>query len=72
MDATEASMPSGLPITTFLLNERMARRYLGRIRYGTQAWQLLRRLLLGSDGPALRHGSDEFVLDRYDRHIRDS
>ena len=50
----------------------MARRRPGRVRHGTAARLLLRGMLLGVDGPAVRQQGDVWILQRraYPLHLR--
>src|SRR5690349_9417390 len=68
----EGSLPPALSVSPGLSAPFVARRVRGRVSHGVYAWRLLRGLLLGADGGALRRGIDESGLDGSlgSRHLR--
>src|SRR5262249_18752884 len=52
-----------MPLAPRLPHERLARRALGSLQYGHPTWALLPRLLLGTDGSAVRRRRHESALD---------
>src|SRR5262245_13357682 len=57
-------MPAcGMPLAARLPDKRLARRVLGSWEYGHPSWAFLSRLLLGTDGSAVRRRRDESALD---------
>src|SRR5580704_15009692 len=56
VDSAQARLPDGLPVTAFISYGGVARRYWRSLRDGIAAWIVLRGMLLGSDGAAIRGG----------------
>ena len=63
VESLQIHLPKPLPVTCVVSDGRLAGRTLGRGGHGAPARDLLPRLLLGPDGPALRPRSDEPDLD---------
>src|SRR3954470_8809576 len=64
MPAFGTAGPSALPVA--LLAHRQPR----RLPHGTEAWRVLRGLLLDPDGITVSRRRDEPAVDRGDRHLR--
>src|SRR5258708_33155089 len=62
--ANQECLPCPLPVTVRLHCQRVQTGQEWRIAFGTTPRRILRRLLLGLDGPAICRWRDEFSLDR--------
>ena len=72
VEPSQIRLPKPLPLPHVFLDERLERRRTRRTNDGSTSWDILRRLLLGVDGPALCVGGDEPGVDRDSGSLRTS